>query len=392
MDTAPPLRVAYVASYLPRECGIATFTHSVLRSVERAEPHWSSAVVAVNQPGERLDYPALVAAQFERDDPQSYDAAAGRLNAAGFDVLNIQHEYGLFGGTWGSHLLRLLEASRLPSALTLHTVLPSPDPDLRRVTRALIDRAETTVVLARGAIDILARDYGVSPGKLRFIPHGVPNVLPDQHDEAKRRLGFAGRQVLATCGLINSGKGIEYALEAVARLVDRFPQLLYVVAGETHPGVRAREGEAYRQRLEQQARELGVQDHVLFVNRYLSYPELIDYLLACDLYVVPYLNLNQIVSGTLAYAMGCGCAIVSTPSLYAREVLDGGRGMVVPACDPPALAGAAAQVLGDDEVQRQLRQAAYAYARYMIWPEVGRAYVALFRELARPAVPLSKAG
>jgi glycosyltransferase involved in cell wall biosynthesis len=392
MEGRTPLRIAYVASYLPRECGIATFTHSVLHSVERLGESTASLVVAVNQPGDQLEFPAQVVAQIQRDDPDSYAEAARFLNAADVDVVNVQHEYGLFGGVWGSHLLRLIDGLRTPVVLTLHTVLPSPDGDLVAVTGALVERSASTTVLAEVARDILTRDYGVQRRKLQFIPHGAPNVPPDQHRLAKRRLGVASRPVLATCGLISPGKGIEYALRAVAGLVERFPDLVYIVAGETHPGVRAVEGERYRTQLEDEVRALGLRDHVQFVNRYLSYPELVDYLLACDVYVVPYLNLHQIVSGTLAYALGCGCAIVSTPSLYASEVLADGRGLLVPLRDAEAMRDAVASILADPELAQQLRDAAYAYGHQMSWPNVGRAYLDLFVEVSGRREALPKAG
>ncbi|HLY67230.1 MAG TPA: glycosyltransferase family 4 protein, partial [Chloroflexota bacterium] len=381
---SPALRIAYVGSFPPRECGIATFTRSVLQSVDALGTAAPGCVVAMNPPGQGLSYPPQVITQIEPDDVASYDRAARLLNRRGLDVVNVQHEYGLFGGRWGQYLLDFLDGLHAPAVLTLHTILPEPGPELRGVTQALVQRAAITVVLAETAIDILAADYSVDRRKLRFIPHGAPNVPPDSHAASKRRLGLGGRTVLATCGLISPGKGIEYAVEALPDLVQRFPNLLYVIAGETHPGVRALEGERYREQLHHRVDSLGVADHVSFVNRYLSYSELLDYLLAADVYVVPYLNLDQIVSGTLAYALGCGAAIVSTPSVYAREVLGGGRGLLVPVRDSQALGLAVARVLSDASFRDELRTRAYAYGHQMIWPNVARSYLDVFADLAQP--------
>ncbi len=388
---SPALRIAYVGSFPPRECGIATFTRSVLQSVDALGAASPGRVVAVNPSGQRFSYPEQVIAEIDRDNVASYDAAARLLNRSGFDIVNIQHEYGLFGGTWGECLLDFLDRLQAPAVLTLHTLLPHPKPELRDVTRALIDRSAKTVVLAQAAIDILAADYAVDRRKLRFIPHGVPNVSADSHTASKRRLGLSGRTVLATCGLISPGKGIEYAVEALPGLVQKFRDLLYVIAGETHPGVRALAGESYREQLQHRVRSLRLTDHVSFVNHYLSYSELLDYLLAADVYVVPYLNLDQIVSGTLAYALGCGAAIVSTPSVYAREVLAGGRGLLVPVRDSQALGVAVARVLSDANFRDELRTRAYAYGHQMIWPNVARSYLDVFAELALPEPKLQKA-
>jgi glycosyltransferase involved in cell wall biosynthesis len=383
--TAPTIRwprPVYVASFPPRECGIATFTRDLVTAIDRLGTATEGAVVAMNDPGGNYAYPRSVVCQVERDDPGSYLRAARFINSAGYDVLNVQHEYGLFGGTWGDDLFGLLDSARCPAVVTMHTTLPDPEPALRSVTRELIERSTATVVLARTAIDILVRDYGVDPAKLHFIPHGVPNVRPIAASAAKRALGIAGRPVLATCGLMNPGKGIEYAIEAVAALVAEFPNVLYVVAGETHPGVRAQAGERYREELEAQVRRHGLERNVVFHNRYLAYRELVLHLLASDVYVVPYLNLSQIVSGTLAYAVGCGRAVVSTASLYARELLADGVGLLAEARDPQSLASRIAAILRNPDYQRQLQGRAYARGHQMIWPSVAASYLDVFRAAA----------
>jgi glycosyltransferase involved in cell wall biosynthesis len=370
-----------MSSYPPRECGIATFTRDVVACMDKLMPLGRRFVVAV-QDDERVHaYPAVVEHQVERDVASSYEAAASYVSASPCRVVNIQHEYGLFGGTWGSYLLRFMDRVRQPIALTLHTVLPNPDPALLWVTQRLIARSATTIVLAQSAMDVLARDYGVPAAKMRFIPHGVPNVRPVAAAKAKRTLGLEGRTVLATCGLMNPGKGIQYAIDALAGLVEEFPDVLYLVVGETHPGVRSASGETYRRELEAQVRRLELGEHVRFENRYLSYRELVLHLLATDVYVVPYLDLEQVVSGTLAYALGCGRAIVSTPSTYAREVLAGGRGVLANVQDARSLRDAIGSILREPVYKANLQRRAYAYGHQMIWPNVARAYAEAYEEV-----------
>lgn len=373
--------VAYVSSYPPRECGIATFTRDVVSCVDKLTPWGGRFVVAVNDDDKRYAYPSAVKHHIERDVASSYDDAAAYVTASQCRVINIQHEYGLFGGLWGSYLLRFMDRVRQPIALTMHTVLPNPDAALLSVTQGLIDRSETTIVLAHSAIETLTRDYGVDAAKLRFIPHGVPNVQRIPEAKAKRALGLDGRTILATCGLMNPGKGIQYAIDALAMLVDEFPDVLYLVVGETHPGVLAESGEAYRRELQAQVRRLGLDKHVRFENRYLSYRELVLHLLATDVYVVPYLNLKQAVSGTIAYAMGCGRAIVSTPSIYAKEVLAGGRGELAAVEDASSLSAAISRILRDPAYKSVLQQRAYSFGHQMTWPSVARAYAQAFEEL-----------
>ncbi|MGH2519360.1 MAG: glycosyltransferase family 4 protein [Chloroflexota bacterium] len=378
-------RVAYVASYPPRECGIATFTRDLVSAIDRLNATNPGEILALRDPGQELVYPPCVRREIAVDDPASYAEAASYVNAGPAELVNVQHEYGLFGGRQGDYLLRFLDRLTKRVLITMHTVLPEPDPELRRVTQALAQRANRVIVLARSAIDILERDYNIQPDHALFIPHGVPNVSLMHAPLAKQALGLENRLVLATCGLMNPGKGIEYAIQSLAGLVDDFPDVLYLVVGETHPGVRAQNGEAYRERLQALVTELGLEQNVRFHNHYLSYQDLVLHLLAADVYVVPYLDLSQIVSGTLAYALGCGRAIVSTPSAYAREVLANGRGSVVPARDPVALADALRELLSDPRRRAAMQRQAYAYGHAMIWSRVAKAYIQAFKEeLAGP--------
>jgi polysaccharide biosynthesis protein PslF len=372
---------AYVSSYPPRECGIATFTRDVVSCVDKLMPLGRRFVVAVNDDDRGYAYPPIVKHHIERDVASSYDGAAAYVTASQCRVVNIQHEYGLFGGLWGSYLLRFMDRVAQPIALTMHTVLPNPDQALLSVTQGLIARSATTIVLAQSAIEILKRDYGVDGAKLRFIPHGVPNVRRVPEAKAKHALGLDGRTIIATCGLMNPGKGIQYAIDALATLVDEFPDVLYLVVGETHPGVLAANGEAYRRELQAQVKRQGLDKHVRFENRYLSYRELVLHMLATDVYVVPYLNLQQVVSGTLAYAMGCGRAIVSTPSIYAKEVLAGGRGELAEVEDASSLSAAIGRILRDPIYKSVLQRRAYSFGHQMTWPAVARAYTQAYEDV-----------
>jgi len=382
--TARRPRAIFIASYPPRECGIATFTRDLVTAVDRLNPAEPGRIVAMTDPGKSYLYPAAVEWQIQRDVASSYEEAAELVNDGPYDVVNVQHEYGLFGGAYGAHLFRFLDRLRKPVVLSMHTTLPNPNPELRSVTRRLLERVDRTIVLARTALDILERDYAADCSRVRFVPHGVPNVHFISPDRAKRALGLGRRPVLATCGLMNTGKGIEYALDAVAALVDEFPDLVYLVVGETHPGVRAEMGEAYREQLEEQVRRLGLEDHVVFENRYLAYRELVLRLLACDVYVVPYLDLNQIVSGTLAYAVGCGRAVVSTASAYASEILADGRGLLAEARSAASLQSRIGALLRNPEYRGQVQLRAYRRGHAMVWPNVAQAYLETFREVCEP--------
>jgi len=346
-------------------------------------------VTAVDEDEVARTYPPRVRWRILQHDVDSYVRTARNLSAGGVDAVNLQHEFGIFGGEWGVYVLRLVERLRLPLVTTLHTVLPEPPPVAAAVIRALYEHSAAVVVMTRSAVEILQRDYGLDPRRLHVIPHGVPGVVWQDPDRVKAELGLTGRRVLSTFGLLNPGKGIEDVIDALVQVVPRHPDVLYLVLGETHPVVRRRQGESYRQGLVERVRAWGLQHHVRFENRYLPDEELIRYLLATDVYITPYHNPRQIVSGTLSYALGCGRAIVSTPYLYAREVLAGGRGLLVPFRAPSEIAGAIRRLLEDSGLRERLQRAAYALGQQMTWPRVAAAYRDLLVRVAaaRPVVP-----
>ncbi|BDE05932.1 hypothetical protein WPS_12080 [Vulcanimicrobium alpinum] len=374
-------RLLFLGSYPPRECGIATFTKDVVDSFDAAYATHSK-VIAIDEPGgEDRSYPSQVVARLVQQDRESYDEIADFINADACDALNIQHEYGLFGGDDGEWVVALINAVRKPVITSLHTVLPDPSPQHLRTARALCASSTRVVVLSETGRDLLINRYGVDAAKIRVVPHGVPDVPFRETDAEKRRLGLDGRMTISTFGLINRGKGLEFAIEAMAAVVASHPEAMYLVLGQTHPVIRRREGESYRRELEAEIAASGLADNVRLVDKYLDFDELLCYLGATDIYLTPYLNPTQIVSGTLAYAIGCGKAVVSTPYLYAQELLAHGRGFLVPFRDASAIATTLVALLDDPALRESTERRAYRYGRQMTWPTVARAYGDLFTEL-----------
>ncbi len=376
-----PPKTLFLGSFPPRECGIATFTKDVVDSYDLAFGT-TSDVVAIDEPGggDRV-YPARVIARLRQDDRDSYSDVARAIDLHPASLLDVQHEYGLFGGTDGSLFLDLLDEVKKPVVVSLHTVLPHATESHRTVARRLCERSDAVVVLSQTGKDILIDDYGVDPHKLHVIHHGVPDVPFRSTDAAKAAFGVSDRMVISTFGLISRGKGLEYGVEAMRSVVARHPNALYLILGETHPGVRRFEGESYREELTALVAEYGLQNNVKLVDRFLEFDELLSYLSATDIYLTPYLNPVQIVSGTLAYAAGAGKAIVSTPYLYAEELLAHGRGVLAPFRDAGALATAITSLLDDSFLRRATERRAYRFGRQMTWPHVAAAYARVFEEV-----------
>jgi glycosyltransferase involved in cell wall biosynthesis len=371
----------FLGSFPPRECGIATFTKDVVDSYDDTfDTH--SRVIAIDEPGgEDRRYPDEVVARLVQHDHRSYHQIAEFVNTYNCDALSIQHEYGLFGGEEGEWIVDLIAGVRKPVITSLHTVLPDPTPEHMRIARAICSTSSAIVVLSETGRDLLIERYGVDAAKIRVIHHGVPDVPFRETTEPKRALGFSGRTTISTFGLISRGKGLEYAIEAMQAVVTQHPDALYLILGQTHPVVRRHEGESYRRELEDEIARLGLSDHVRLVDKYLDFDELIAYLGAIDIYLTPYLNPTQIVSGTLAYAVGCGKAIVSTPYLYAQELLAHGRGFLVPFRDADAIASTLVNLLDDRELRETTQRRAYRFGRQMTWPHVAAAYGTLFTDL-----------
>ena len=374
-----PGRIAFLGNYVPCCCGIATFTHHLWTAVSGVAENSECIVVAVNDRESGYPYPAEVKLSFDKRDVDGYVAAAHALNQSGADVLCLQHEFGIYGGPAGGHLVSLLRETRLPVVTTLHTILEHPDLAQRKVMDALIRRSDRIVVMAKKGLGILREVYGVDEAVVDVIPHGIPDMPPEAPPEFKERLGLEGQKVLLTLGLIGPGKGIEHAIRAMPAIVARHPEAVYLILGATHPNLLARDGEMYRTSLENLARDLGVGRHVLFHNRFVSHGELQEFIMASDIYVTPYLNEAQITSGALSYVFGAGKPVVSTPYWHAAELLADGRGCLVPFRDPGAIAAAVNGLLDDPAAMAAMSRAAYEYSRPHIWPEVGRRYLEVFK-------------
>ncbi|MBV8425585.1 MAG: glycosyltransferase family 4 protein [Candidatus Eremiobacteraeota bacterium] len=371
-----------MGSYPPRECGIATFTRDTVDSFD-ARFDTKSEIVAIDEPGGEMRlYPPEVVARLIQDDRDSYADVAAIVNAHPCQMFNVQHEYGLFGGEDGEWFLDTLAGITKPVVVTLHTVLPEPNDHHRKVAKEICERATAIVVLSQTGKDILIERYGVETEKVRVIHHGVPDVPFRSTDTAKAGFGIGQRMVISTFGLISRGKGLEYAIEAMRTVVKTHPEALYLVLGQTHPVVRRHEGESYRESLVETVEKFGLRNNIQFVDRYLDFPELVEYLQASDIYLTPYLNPVQVVSGTLAYAIGMGKAIVSTPYLYAEELLAHHRGFVIPFRDSFALSEAITALLDEPALRRATERRAYRFGRQMTWPNVSFAYGRLFAELA----------
>lgn len=379
------LGIAFLGNYLPRRCGIATFTRDLRSAVAARRPDSGCALLAVTDPGHSYDYPPEVRFEIPEPDVPSYLRAADFLNLSRTDVLCVQHEFGIYGGPAGSHLIGLLRRARMPKVVTLHTILGHPDDEQRRVFHELIDCSTRLVTMSRKGGELLQSIYQVPESRIAVIPHGIPDVPFVEPAFYKEQFDLAGRPVLLTFGLLSPGKGIEYAIEALPAIVARHPEVIYVILGATHPNLLRDQGETYRLSLVRLARRLGVTDNVMFVNRYVDHQELCEYIGAADIYLTPYLNEEQITSGTLAYCFGAGKAVVSTPYWHAAELLSDGCGALVPFRDAAAIAEAVNRLLDDGEGLRALREKVYLLGRDMVWTQTAEAYLRVFIEAREEA-------
>jgi len=380
-------RLAFIGNSLPRRCGIATFTTDLQQATAKSRVNMQTCIVAMTDHGHAYDYPPAVRLQINDQNLAEYSRAADFLNERHFQVACLQHEFGIFGGDAGNHVMALLSRLRMPIITTLHTVLLEPRPAQRAVLNRIVDASSTVIVMAEKARILLRTVYGVPAEKIEVIPHGIPDSAFVEPDAAKAKLGFAGKAVILTFGLLSPNKGIEVMIDAMPSILKSRPDALYVVLGATHPNLVRNEGEAYRESLNARARALGVEEHVVFLNRFVDQATLLDFISMCDVYVTPYLNEAQMTSGTLAYSFGLGKAVVSTPYWHAQELLADGRGILVPFGDARAIATEIAGLLTDDARRDAMRKLAYSTSRSMTWERTAERYVELF-ETARRAHPL----
>src|SRR2546426_10716741 len=371
-------KIAFVGDHLPRKCGIATFTSDLLASVAAAHPQSQCFSVSVNDIKGGYEYPQVVRFEIEEQDLSSYLRAADFLNISNVDIVCLQHEFGIFGGTAGGHILALLRELRMPVVTTLHTILREPKADQRRVMHELVALSTRLVVMAERGRQMLQEIYQAPSAKIDLIPHGIPDVGFVDPTDFKDQFGVEGRVVLLTFGLLSPNKGIEYVLNALPHILAEFPDVVYIILGATHPNEVREQGEAYRLSLERLAKKNNVQKSVIFYNRFVALEELKEFIGAADLYITPYLNEAQITSGTLAYTFGAGKAVVSTPYWHAAELLAEDRGVLVPFGDAQAIAREVIGLLRDDTRRHSIRKNAYRIGREMIWSNVAQLYMGSF--------------
>ncbi len=375
-----PKSVALIGSYLPRQCGIATFTSDLANAILDNDPDIDCTIVAMNDRRKGYEYPGTVKFQISQDNLHEYRLAADFLNLRNPSVISLQHEYGIFGGQRGSFIIELAKNVKSPLFTTLHTVLKDPSPEEMKIITQLSELSASVVVMSEHSANFLHDIYKIPEQKIALIHHGIPDLPFLSPDPCKSKLGADDKTVILTFGLLSPGKGIEFMIDALPDIVGLHPDILYYVVGATHPHCKAESGEDYRLSLHRRAKELGVSDNVVFHDRFLERNELFEIIRAADIYVTPYLNKAQVVSGTLAYAVGAGKAVVSTPYWYAQEMLAEGRGRLVPFKDSRALTREINRLLEFPEERLALRRAAYDYSRPMVMKEMGRHYLALFSQ------------
>ena len=373
-----PSRIAVIGNYLPRQCGIATFTTDLCNAIGTEYGTAQLLAVPVNDPGSEYSYPPRVRIELMEGDPSSYEDAADFLNFSNVDLVSLQHEYGIFGGPAGSHILRLMRRLKMPVVTTLHTVLRQPDANQRVVMDEIAALSDRLIVMSEHSSRFLQEVFGVPEEKIDLIPHGVPDLAFGDPNYHKDFSGTEGKAVLLTFGLLSPNKGIENVIEALPCIVAKHPEAVYVIAGATHPHVRRREGDQYRLQLQALARKRGVERNVIFHNRFVTPEEMAQFVGAADIYITPYRHEEQAVSGTLAYALGAGKAIISTPYWHATELLNDNRGVLVPFENPGAIADAAIELLDNEVSRHSMRKRAYLYARDMVWNKVAQSYMSTF--------------
>ena len=375
-----PSRIAVVGNYLPRQCGIATFTTDLCDAISAEFGAAGLYAVPVNDTESGYSYPGRVRLALAQDDVSSYEQAADFLNFTNFDLVCLQHEYGIFGGPAGSHVLNLLRRLKMPVITTLHTVLREPSSDQRSVMEEIAGLSDRLIVMSELSSQILQEIFKVPGSKIDIVPHGVPDLPFLDPNFFKDRFGVEGKAVLLTFGLLSPNKGIENVIQALPHILSKHKNVVYLVTGATHPHILRREGDRYREQLQALAKEIGVESQVMFHNRFVSPEEMVEFIGAADIYITPYRHEAQVVSGTLAYALGAGKAIISTPYWHAIELLDDHRGTLVPFQDPDAIARKTVELLDTPATRHGMRKRAYQYARGMVWKNVARGYMASFEQ------------
>src|SRR5437867_1435674 len=388
------MRIAFVSTYPPLRCRLSTFTSDLIHAMRQPDPRTRPRITASAERNSVRAYGSAFGRRIRQGSPFPYRAAAREIDRSNADVVCVQHAFGLYGlwkgggwvgdhwieGTYEDHLAPFLDELKKPSLVTLHTVLPEPSPAVREAVRTIAELAHGLTVMAETAVDILRDVYGIDQ-RPSVIPHGMPHIEPQGRRRLKAKLGLDHRLIVSTFGLVGPGKGLEYVIEAMPAVAARHPDALYLIAGQTHPELLKQRGEEYRNKLIALVEELDLTDNVLFVNQYLEQKDIIEYLLASDVYVTPYLDPNQITSGTLSYALGAGKAVVSTPYLHAKEALADDRGLLVEFRAPDQIAEAVNRIIDDPKLKQRLEKNAYRYANQATWPKTGQRFLDVMQEL-----------
>lgn len=378
--------ILYVGTFPPRECGIATFTQDLTDAIDKEYyPEVKSKILAINDSSTTIyNYPRKVIKNISDADLEDYLNRANEINKTPqIKLVNIQHEYGIYGGEWGNYLLPFLELLKKPAIVTMHTVLPNPSEYVLKLTRSISERASGIIVMTKTMAHLLNEIYGVKKSKINIVPHGVHHIPFPSKTKAKKKLNLAGHTILSTFGMLNRDKGLEYAIEALPEVVREYPDVLYLILGATHPNIVRQEGEVYRNKLERMVMKLKLQDHVKFYNKYLTLNELIEFLKATDIYISPTLNPQQAVSGTISYALSCACPIVSTENQYAKDTVNHERGILVKFRNPTEIKNALLDILGNKKKRKDMGKNGYFYSRHMTWQNVALSYFKIFNNFAK---------
>ncbi|MFA6007833.1 MAG: glycosyltransferase family 4 protein [Candidatus Shapirobacteria bacterium] len=383
MKSRKPIRIICVSTYIPQKCGIATFTKDVTTAINLLNPHALAEIMAIVKDGENVEFPWEVKYKISQNDLNSYLQAASYINDSSCNLVLIEHEFGIFGGNCGEYLIPFLEAVKKPKVITCHTIIENSQNEWGQVFQRLIKHIDGYTVMTQDSVKKLTTIYGIPKNKITVIPHGTPDITYNSTEFYQKQKNLSGRLVLGNINLLSENKGIDYAIEAVAQIAKKFPQVLYLVIGQTHPKILEKEGERYRNHLKEKIRKLGIQKNVRFINRYLSLEELVEWLKVINIYITPYLEPQQSSSGALAYAVGAGKACISTKYLYAKEILSGGRGILVPFRDSKAIAKAVIKLQQNPQKKEHIQKKAYNYGRFMTWPSVALQHLDFFTEIIK---------
>lgn len=372
-----PIKAIYISSYIPRKCGIATFTKDLTTAINNQNPHALAEIIAVTDDGQNYDYPWEVKMRIHQNNPQDYYMAAHYINQSSADVINLQHEFGLFGGVDGDYVLPMLDLINKPIITNFHTLLPNPDEHKKYIIKRIVEKSSAVIAMTQNTRKILTEVYGCEPEKTTVIQHGVPDFSFNHHEEYKRMLKIKSKYAILLQGLLSPGKGIEYVIDAMPEILKAEPDSQLIIAGQTHPVLLRNEGEKYRSVLEKKVADLKIKKNVSFVNKYFSLEELIKYHKAADIFITPHLDPQQPMSGTLSYALGAGNVCISTPYNYAIEVLANDVGLFVDFKDAKSIADQVIKVLTDKDLMLKYKTSAYRKGRFMTWPNIAKRYLNL---------------